>query len=106
VSQADQTNGAMLSATIGQLKKSRDWLLGYFYADIETFAVNASYSPDDWARFGVGPQSLVTDYHGHEFRGAYAFTSTLNIMVRFFVVDANTSVQDGKRCRVDLNWKF
>ncbi len=106
VSQADQTNGYMLSATVGQLKKSRDWLLGYFYAHIETFSVNASYAPDDWARFGVGPQSLVTDYQGSEFRAAYAFTGSLNVMVRYFVVDAITSVQDGKRCRVDLNWKF
>lgn len=104
--QADQTNGGMLSATVGQLKKSRDWLLGYFYADIQTFAVNASYSPDDWARFGAGPQALVTDYRGSEFRAAYAFTSSLNVMVRYFIVDAITTVQDGKRCRVDLNWKF
>ena len=106
VSQADQTNGGMVSATIGQLKKSHDWLLAYYYADVETFAINASYAPDDWARFGAGPQALVTDYRGHEFRAAYAFTGSLNIMARLFLVDALTSIQDGKRFRVDLNWKF
>jgi len=106
VSQADQTLGYMVSAALGQLKKPHDWLLAYFYADIETFSVNASYSPDDWARFGSGPQALVTDFHGHEFRAGYAFTGALNLMVRYFIVEANTSVQDGRRCRVDLNWKF
>jgi hypothetical protein len=73
---------------------------------METFAVNASYSQDDWARFGSGPQSQVTDIKGSEFRGGYAFSPNLNLQFRAFWVDAITSVQDGKRFRVDLNWKF
>jgi hypothetical protein len=104
--QADETNGYVFSVSLGQLKQARDWQVALFYAHIETFAVNASYSQDDWARWGAGPQALVTDFEGFEFRAAYAFTRTLNLMVRFFDVDAITSVQDGKRCRVDLNWKF
>lgn len=104
--QADETDGYVFSATLGQLKQSRDWLVAVFYARIETLAVNASYSQDDWARFGVGPQAQVSDFKGFEFRAAYAFTSSMNLMVRFFDVEALTNVQDGKRCRVDLNWKF
>lgn len=98
--------GYVLSVTLGQLKKARDWTLGYYYAHIETFAVNASYSQDDWARFGSGPQSLVTDFEGSEIRGGYAFTPNLNAQFRAFWVDALTSVQDGKRFRIELNWKF
>lgn len=105
-SQSNQRDGYAFSAQWGALKKERDWFAGYTYAHIETLAVNASYSQDDWARFGTGPQSDVTDFKGHEFRAGYAITKNLNLMARLFLVKAITTVQDGKRCRVDLNWKF
>ena len=105
-SHVDDTTGFVISVALGQLKKAGDWQLGYFYTNMETFAVNASYSQDDWARFGSGPQSQVTDIKGSEVRGGYAFTPSLNLQFRAFWVDAITSVQDGKRFRVDLNWKF
>jgi hypothetical protein len=105
-SHVDDTTGFIVSVGLGQLKKANDWQIGYSYTNMETFAVNASYSQDDWARFGSGPQSAVTDIKGSELRAGYAFTSTLNVQLRAFWVDAITSVQDGKRLRVDLNWKF
>ncbi len=104
--QTDETNGYVLSAQLGQLKQGRDWLVGYSYAHIETFAVNASFAQDDWARFGSATQSDLTDIKGHELRVAYAFTKNLSVMSRLFLVDAIPSVQDGKRLRIDLNWKF
>lgn len=104
--QADETAGYVFSALLGQLKNPRDWQVGYYYAHIETFAVNASYSQDDWARFGSATQSDLTDFKGHEFRATYVITKTLNLGARFFLVDAITSIQDGKRLRIDLNWKF
>jgi hypothetical protein len=85
---------------------ARDWLVGYYYAHIETFAVNASYAQDDWVRFGNGPQTNGTDIKGHEFRAAYAFTKNLNLMARLFLVEAIKMRQDGKRFRLDLNWKI
>ena len=103
---ADETSGYVLSALAGQLRAAGDWQLGYFYARIETLAVNASYAQDDWARFGSGPQSDVTDFQGHELRAAYAFTPNLNVMARLFLVEAITTPQDGNRVRVDLNWRF
>lgn len=103
---ADETNGWVLSAVLGQLKKARDWQAGYYYARIETFAVNAAYTQDDWARFGSATQSDLTDIKGHELRAAYAITANLNVMARLFLVDAITSRQDGNRFRCDLNWKF
>jgi len=105
-SNAGETSGYVLSAQLGQLKDAKHWLLGYYCAHIETFAVNASYAQDDWARFGSATQSDLTDIEGHEFRAAYAMTKNVNVMARLFLVDAITSRQDAKRFRLDLNWKL
>lgn len=102
----DETLGYVFSATLGQLKKRRDWLVGYYYAHIETFAVNAAYAQDDWSRFGSATQSDASDFKGHEIRLAYAFSKNVNLMARMFLVDAITTRQDGNRFRLDLNWKF
>ena len=103
---AYETFGYVFSAQLGQLKKRHDWLVGYSYAHIETFAVNASYAQDDWARFGNATQSDLSDIKGHEVRLAYALSKQINVMARAFFVDAITTVQDGNRFRLDLNWKF
>lgn len=103
---ADETGGWVLSALYGQLKAPRDWQVGWFYAHIETLAVNPAYAQDDWARFGSATQADVTDFQGHEFRGTYVITKNLNVQARLFLVEALTSVQDGKRLRLDLNWRF
>jgi len=105
-SNAEETSGYVLSAQVGQLKEARNWLLGYYFAHIETFAVNASYAQDDWARFGTATQSDLTDIEGHEFRAAYAVTKNVNLTARLFLVEAITTRQDAKRFRVDLNWKL
>jgi hypothetical protein len=102
----DETFGYVLSVLLGQLKQRNDWLIGYYYAHIETFAVNASYSTDDWSRFGNAVQAANSDIKGHEVRLAYAISKNINVMARVFLVDAITTVQDGKRFRLDLNWKF
>ncbi|HVZ64675.1 MAG TPA: putative porin [Lacunisphaera sp.] len=104
--QADQTDGYVGFLLWGQLKDARDWQLGYYYAHIETLAVNASYSQDDWARFGSATQADVTDFKGHEFRATYLLTKNINVQARLFLVKAITSIQDGKRLRIDFNWKF
>jgi Putative porin len=103
---ADETAGYVLSLLYGSLKNPHDWQVGWFYAHVETLAVNASYAQDDWARFGSATQADVTDFKGHELRATYVITKNLNAQLRFFAVEAITSIQDGKRCRIDLNWKF
>ena len=102
----DETFGFVLSASLGQLKKQHDWLVAYYYSHIETFAVNASYAQDDWVRFGNGPQTASSDFEGHEIRAAYALSKNINVMARMYLVEAITTVQDGNRFRLDLNWKF
>jgi len=103
---ADETLGYVLSVQYGQLKKPRDWQIGYYYAHIETFSVNASFAQDDWVRWGSATQTDGSDGEGHELRGSYMLTPRLNLVARLFVVDAITSVQDGKRFRLDVNWRF
>ena len=105
-SDKDETFGFVLSASLGQLKKQHDWQVGYYYAHIETFAVNASYAQDDWVRFGNGAQTDASDFRGHEVRLGYALSKNINVMARLYLVEAITTVQDGNRFRIDLNWKF
>jgi hypothetical protein len=103
---SDETLGYVFSAQLGQLKQKHDWLVAYYYAHIETFAVNASYAQDDWVRFGNGAQTDSSDFEGHEVRLAYALSKNINLMARLFLVEAITTAQDGNRFRLDLNWKF
>lgn len=102
----DQVLGYVFSMQLGQLKERHDWLLGYYYAHIETFSVNASYAQDDWIRFGSGAQTDASDFEGHELRFGYALSKKINLLARLYVVDAITTGQDGNRFRLDLNWKF
>ena len=102
----DERLGYVFSAVLGQLHEQHDWLIGYYYAHIETFAVNASYAQDDWIRFGSGPQTDSSDFEGHEFRFAYSLSKQVNLVARLYLVDAITTVQDGDRFRLDLNWRF
>ncbi len=102
----NQNLGYVFSIQYGQLKQRHDWLVGYFYCHIETLAVNASYAQDDWIRFGNGAQTDASDFEGHEFRIAYAVSKSINLVARLYLVEAITTRQDGKRFRLDLNWKF
>ena len=102
----DEKLGYVLSAVAGQLKERNDWLVGYYYAHIETFAVNASYAQDDWFRFGSGPQTDSSDFEGHEIRAGYAISKYINLLARLYFVEAITTEQDGNRFRLDLNWRF
>jgi len=97
----------------GQAEQRGQWLLGYYYAHVETLAVNSSYVQDDWVRWGNSAQIRSSNFEGHELRAAYALSSQLNIMGRLFLVDAiteraadSTAKEDGKRFRLDLNVKF
>jgi hypothetical protein len=102
----DETDGYVLLGTYGGLSKHNDWLVGYYYARIETFAVNNSYSQDDWVRWGSATQTRASDMQGHEVRFGWAFDPKMNLMARLYIAEAITTVEDGKRFRVDFNYKF
>lgn len=102
----DETDGYVANITFGKLKERGDWLAAYYYAYIETFAVNASYAQDDWMRWGSATQTDGSDFKGHEFRVAVALAKNVNLLARLYVIEAITSVQDGNRFRLDFNWKY
>ena len=106
VANRNERDGFMLSAKVGKLKEWGDWLLGYYFARIETLAVNASYAQDDWVRWGSANQTDSSNLQGHEFRIAFAISGKTNLVARLYIVDAITSTQDGKRFRLDFNTKF
>jgi len=103
---ADQIDGYVLSGLYGGLEERADWLVGYYFARIETLAVHSSYAEDDWVRWGTAEETRASDLKGHELRAGYAFSPTINLLARLFLVEAITSVEDGKRFRVDLNIEF
>lgn len=47
---ADEKTGYVLGLNLGGLKQKKDWLVGYYYAHIEKFAVVARLAQDDWLR--------------------------------------------------------
>lgn len=102
----DETDGFVLSVRWGATKEPGDWLVGYAYARIEALAVHASYAQDDWFRWGSATQTDSSDYWGHELRFGYAFRKDLDLLARLYTAEALTSVQDGNRFRVDLNYRF
>ncbi len=102
----DDRDGYVLSATLGRLNGPGDWLAAYYYAHIEAFAVNSSYAEDDWVRWGSAVETRASDLAGHELRFAYAATDHLQVMARLYLVEAITTVEDGNRFRIDLNFKF
>ena len=102
----DQKDAFALSVTWGQLESRHDWLISYTWARIETLAVNASWAQDDSVRWGEGTQIDGSDQKGHEFRGGYTILPGFFVLARLYLFQAITSVQDGKRFRVDVNYAF
>ncbi len=102
----DQTDGWDVYIKYGSTKNKGDWLFGYWYADIEQFAVNSSFAQDDWVRWGSATQTRASDLEGHELRAAYGLGGGMNLVARLYIVEAITSVEDGNRFRLDFNYKF
>jgi len=102
----DETDGYVLSVKLGGLKDKGDWLAAYYYAHIEKFAVNSSYAQDDWIRWGSATEARGSDLKGHELRFAYALGKVSNFVLRLYLAEAITSVEDGNRFRADYNRKF
>jgi hypothetical protein len=103
---ADETDGHVLLATWGSLDAEDGWLVGYYYGHVETFAVHNSYAQDDWVRWGNATQTRTSDLEGHELRFGWAFNPKLNVLTRLYLAEAITTVEDGKRLRVDFNYEF
>jgi len=111
VSNGDKTDGWVLSAIRGKLKKRGDWLFGYYYANIEEKALNRFTAQDDWLRWGNATRTNSSNFKGHEFRIAYDLGKKRNLVFRtYFIEEVDTAAgntqQDGNRMRLDYNVKF
>ncbi|MFQ5678974.1 MAG: putative porin [Gemmatimonadota bacterium] len=104
-SEADQTEGFLITARAGQLSGKGGWLAAYYYARIETFAVNSSYAQDDWVRWGSATETRASNMRGHELRVAHAFTAAVNVVARLYLTEALTTDEDGNRFRIDFNYR-
>ena len=109
----DERNGYVISTRLGDANKRNGWQLGYTFSHIEALAVNNSYAQDDWLRWGNATQTRASNFRGSEFRAVWGFSSNLQLVARLYIVqgirDRNPSSlnkEDGKRFRVDLNWRF
>ena len=102
----DQTDGFVVSAVYGSLAEKNSWLVGYWYAWIEAFAVHASYAEDDWERWGTANQARSSNFKGHELRYARAVSAKADVVARLFLIESITTVEDGNRLRVDLDVRF
>ena len=105
-SENNEKEAIVLSIIYGDTSKPRNWLLGYYYANIEQFAVNNSFSQDDWMRWGTATQTRSSNFDGHEFRVANKLSTSLTAVARLYLVESLTSVEDGKRFRIDFDWRF
>jgi hypothetical protein len=109
----DQDTGYVFGLNLGQLKQRKDWLVGYYYAHIEKFAVVARLAQDDWLRWGSTTDTRSSNFEGHEIRLAYAFGPSWNAVLRVYRVkgialETPTAIEleDGNRARLDLNISF
>ncbi len=101
-----QTDGFVFSAEWGQTGSKGDWRVGYSYARIATFAVNASYSQDDWIRWGSSNETRSSNFQGHELRYVHELAKWFNLVARLYIVEAITTAEDGNRFRIDFNYKL
>jgi hypothetical protein len=102
----DQTDGHVLLATYGGVGERNAWLVGYYYAHIETLAVHNSYAQDDWVRWGNATQTRGSDLEGHELRFGWGLSARANLLARVYLVEAITTGEDGNRARIDFNYRF
>lgn len=103
---ADDTEGYVAFVQSGNLGNVGDWLLAYYYINIEALAFNGSYGQDDWVRWGSLVETRSTDLKGHEFRVARVLAKNLKAVFRVYIVDSIANEENGSRARLDFNFKF
>jgi hypothetical protein len=103
----DEKDGFVVSAHWGATSRRNDWQVGYYYARIETLALNAAFAQDDWERWGSATQNDSSNFKGHEVRfTVLPLNNRTTVVARLYVTDAITSVQKSRRFRLDLNTNF
>ena len=107
----DKKTGMVASLKLGGVSSSGDWLLGYYYARIEKFAVVPYFAQDNWMRWGFGSTGTRSaNFKGHEFRLGYGLGKKSNLIFKVCLVEASdkdgTHIENGNRMRLDYNIGF
>ena len=102
----ERKDGYVVSAKVGKKGEKYGWEAGYSLANIELYAVNASYSQDDWARWGSGGQGQVSDFRGHGITGSVSLPMNISVKSTLYLVESILTEQDGKRFRLNGSIKF
>ena len=110
----DQTNGFVITAKYGKLKKKGDFTVDLYYAYLERFAIVDYFAQNDWARWDYSgfdaSGSRLSNFHGVELRIGYAFKEKFNLIFRAYQVEQlvaeGLTTENGSRVRLDLNIGF
>ena len=103
----DEKDGWVVSSRWGGGNRSGDdWSVAWTYAHIEALAVDASYAQDDWMRWGSATETRSSDFSGHELRLTVALGRLGQLVTRYYDVESLSSVEDGRRLRLDWNIRF
>ena len=109
----NEKDAYVASILYGNSKELWETQFGFFWSYIETLALNSSYTQDDWIRWGSATQTQSTNFEGQEIRIVIGLGGNMNLVARLYLVDAikprsSEAIQkeDGKRFRLDFNYKF
>jgi len=56
--------------------------------------------------WGTPTQARASNMDGDELKVGFAFDGRMSLLARLFVAEAITTVEDGMRFRVDINYEF
>lgn len=99
-------DGVAVFAKLGRFEQPGDVQFAYYYADLEKYAVARFFAQDDWFRFGSASQTRASDYRGHEVRLSWMVRPDVNVVARAYFVDTLSTREEGKRARLDVNYRF
>lgn len=102
----DQTTGL-----VGSLEYNKNkYMIGYYYANIQKYAVIDYFAQDDWLRWGNNDYTRSSNFLGHEIRLQYSISNTMNTVLRFYSVKGikttGNALETGTRLRLDFNIWF
>ncbi len=109
-----ETNGWVITAKLGQLKRQGDWQLNLYYAHLAKYSIVDYFAQNDWARWdysNVGAfGSRLSNFKGVEIRIGYALKEKFNLVLRTYFVEQlvpeGTFLENGSRIRLDMNIGF
>jgi Putative porin len=117
----DEKYGLIASVKLGSLKKQGDWLLAYYFTQIQKYSVVDYFAQDDWIRWNYSDSegngltgARSSNFGGSEIRLGYAFGSGFNCVLRTYLVEAlvkkggssDKALETGNRIRLDFNIKI